>query len=126
MDTEELKQNRKEFIDDIVMYYSADVSRRAVVDLKDGDSTCKYRTADGRKCAVGRHVPDDVYDILMEGHSINTDGMKKYLPETILSLGVDFLQDVQQLHDCDDNWDDKGISPYGKIVVETIMARHCS
>lgn len=131
MEAEYLRQKRREFLDDTVMYYSADVSRRAVVAIdgpKDGEpkSACKYRTSDGRKCAVGRHVHDDAYDILMEGHSINTEAMKKYLPEKILSLGIDFLQEIQQLHDCDDNWNDKGISLQGKTVAETMMSQYCA
>jgi len=34
------------------------------------DGTCAYRGKDGKKCAVGVIIPDDVYDVEMEGKPV--------------------------------------------------------
>src|SRR5688500_10288568 len=41
------------------------------IDNEGGLSQCKYRTPEGKTCAVGCLVPDYVYDERMEGHSIS-------------------------------------------------------
>lgn len=38
----------------------------------EGDGQCKYRTEDGKKCAIGCLIPDDRYDHLLEGRGVGS------------------------------------------------------
>lgn len=127
MEISELKQKRKEFLDDTWQYYAEDISRRAVEGIigNVAKSSCKYKTSDGRKCSIGRHIPDDVYDPIIEGNSIIGGMVTKRIPSNILELGIEFLQEIQQLHDCDDNWYKLGLSSLGEENVGRIMDIYC-
>lgn len=35
-------------------------------------ATCMYKTPDDRKCAIGLHIPDEIYDPDMEGMGVLT------------------------------------------------------
>lgn len=132
MELAELKQKRKEFLEDTWKYYDEDVSRRAIelkiatVDpidpTKDNKlkSICKYKTSDGKKCAIGRYIPDDKYDPSIEGKGIGQEGVSNILPKEIMDLGDEFLVKIQLLHDCDDNWNEYGLSGQGESQVADI------
>lgn len=65
--------------------------------------TCKYRTTDGLKCAIGCHIPDELYSRRMEGDSVyqlveRYPETQKYIPET-LTLAAD-LQDIHDTNGC--------------------------
>lgn len=120
---------KKEFLDDMVAFYSVDpIDRRAV-----NYDVCKYKTTDGKKCAIGRWILDENYDKDFEGNGIQS--WKTYestgktilqsLPEEIQLLGDEFLRDVQNLHDNRTYWDDKGLSVAGKINYDAIDKRYC-
>lgn len=115
MELQEVKQKRKEFLEDTWKYYAEDVSRRAIEGNK-----CKYKTEDGRKCAIGRHMTYDKYDPSIEGNGITLGGVAMLIPNDILNLGLDFLVRIQLLHDCNDNWNDHGLSDHGENVVGEI------
>lgn len=130
MELAELKQKRKEFLEDTWKYYAEDVSRRAVVSIdctkeKQLQSTCRYRTSDGKKCAIGRHIPDNMYDSRLEGQNIGGGQLSNAIPSEILDLGEHFLQTIQLLHDCDDNWNDHGLSAHGELMVAQIEEGFC-
>lgn len=127
MELQELKQKRKEFLEDTWQYYAEDVSRRAIEGILSDvtKSCCKYKTSDGRKCAIGRHIPDSSYDFYIEGQNIIGGQLDGIIPATISALGNEFLQEVQQLHDCNDNWYKLGLSSLGEENVARIMDIYC-
>lgn len=71
---------------------------------------CMYRGDDGRKCAVGVLIPDELYTPSMEGRSAE-DMMKIYLDvQNLLGAeNVEFLEAMQQVHDSNpydaEEWD---------------------
>ncbi len=110
---------RKEFLDDMVAFYSEDVNRRAVE-----SGACCYRTRDGRKCAIGRYILDELYNDSIEGKNalhcnFSSNGM---LPLSITSLGIYFLRQVQALHDSSGYWDENGLSEAGKEKYDEIVS----
>ena len=61
---------------------------------------CKYRTANGLKCAVGHLIPDNVYVKHMEGRAISTISESYSLPSDIFNRGNEvLLQELQGAHD---------------------------
>jgi hypothetical protein len=119
MENQELIKARTAFLDDTLDYYGTDTSRRATVYYTLG-ITCQYRTDDGRKCAIGRHIPDEYYYEELEGNSIN-NRIFKVLPENIQKLGVKFLENVQKFHDNTAAWNKDGITGHGKIMYLNIL-----
>ena len=105
----ELQQKQLDFLEDTVKYYSEDISRRAV-----NNYSCRYRTNDGRKCAIGRFIPDDLYNEKIEEHSIGEIFKYEFIPDELKELGVNFLYDIQHLHDNDSNWERRGLSSEGE------------
>lgn len=127
---EELKAARLAFLEDTIAYYSADVSRRAA-SVYEG---CCYRTSDGRKCAIGRHIPDDKYVEDIENKAANYTDVLALLPLEVAALSTssytfnrthyDFLHDVQRLHDHGEYWNITGLSEYGVSQVNVIKQRY--
>lgn len=112
-----IKRRRLEFLEDTVEFYNEDVNRRATEGSIRG--MCSYKTPDGRKCAIGRHIPDKLYTENIEGNSID-ENIMNLLPIKIRKLSKGFLAAVQSLHDKDINWTKKGISNIGLKDVERI------
>lgn len=113
---------RKEFLEDTVAYYSADpVGRRAVV--KEGIiGLCYYRHPDdpSKRCAAGRWIPDEKYDVSLEKKVVDTDEVFVCLEEEVQKLGKAFVRDVQYLHDGSVHWNDEGLSEEGKEYLASI------
>ncbi len=117
-----LAKRRLAFLNDTLEYYSTDVSRRNI----DDDRNCLYsplnKNSDG--CAIGRFMKktDSAFLDKNKIGSIITV-FNKYperIPLWMKSLGIDFLNVIQLLHDENDYWNEKGLSPDGKIRVDTI------
>lgn len=122
-----IESRRLEFLEDTVRYYSEDVLRRAV--SKTGK--CQYKTEDGRKCAIGRHIIKDKDCEAFDMSKDNTvqEIIRKNpdcLPEHVKELGVVFLINIQKLHDSRLYWNDNGISQEGKQEIEVIKREHCT
>lgn len=64
---------------------------------KAGD--CVYRTPEGLECAAGQVWPDELYNEVMEGQSINGLADANDVPESLRSH-LTLLKDLQQAHDC--------------------------
>lgn len=69
-----------------------------------GGAGCVYRGEEGRKCAVGHCIPDDVYDPMMEGYGVDDvadkfDEVVDALPFFRNTHILDFLYDAQDAHD---------------------------
>jgi hypothetical protein len=61
-----------------------------------GINACRYRGDDGRRCAVGWLIPDELYTEEMEGEA--ADGVADLLGVTDRALVV-LLEDMQDTHD---------------------------
>lgn len=116
-----IEERRLEFLEDTVKYYSEDVSRRALT--KEG--SCKYKTEDGKKCAIGRFIIENKYNPNMDINS-NMSAItliSEYegcLPIEIIKLGGTFLCSIQTLHDNKDFWDGVGLTPKGIEYISII------
>lgn len=82
---------------------------------------CMYEPLGGEKkygCAVGRLLPTEIQKqcdttYLGQGSGVTNARILKMLPEDILALGKDFLEELQSLHDNSDNWTEEGVSRHG-------------
>lgn len=59
---------------------------------------CMYRCEDGRKCAVGALIPDDMYDDYFEGKLADDPDIVAALPAEY-RVGAVFLRSMQLQHD---------------------------
>lgn len=88
---------------------------------------CSYRTTDGLKCAVGCLIPDELYNPILEGRSvegIRSITLRQYIYPTLYTFidkNFDILQDLQSLHDSDNAWDSNTFSKIGKSEIESII-----
>jgi hypothetical protein len=74
------------------------------------DYQCRYRAADGGKCAVGVLLPDELYVESMEGQSLSgliTNAHKRGWPElpSWMEENASLLMDLQGAHDSDFYWE---------------------
>lgn len=72
---------------------------------KDGYS-CKYRSADGKMCAVGCLIEDDYYSTNLEGEGADAPDVLEAVsnsllvdPEDLYDIDGDFLLELQAIHD---------------------------
>jgi hypothetical protein len=65
--------------------------------------SCRYRTADGRSCPVGRLIPDDKYSSFCEGKACFSVIRNDYvnIPNGVTK---EQLADIQEFHDCSGQW----------------------
>lgn len=125
-----LKKRRKEFLDETVRYYSADTSRRATAidSCNNILGSCRYRLfafegdPNPKKCALGRHIPDELYNPDVECLSSKDSEFMVLLPKEVSELGAEFLSDIQSLHDVDANWGaTSGLTDWGQEEYERIL-----
>lgn len=102
--------------------------------IKDG--ACVYLNEDtNRCCAIGRYLVSDaciVYDNDEVNNLSNTaidtifdnDRLKKLAPKWMQDVNIEYLTNIQQLHDEDSNWTDIGISDRGKETVNNICFKY--
>lgn len=109
----DLQQRQLAFLEDTITYYSEDVNRRATINER-----CMYRTPDGKKCAIGRYIPDDKYCDDYEG--FNCSYIIDMLPKEIQEFNMIFLKEIQRLHDKDEYWTLTGLSQLGIHTVNCI------
>ncbi len=89
---------------------------------------CKYYIEGKQGCAVGRLI-DDIelrkkLDRNHEGGETDVSSVFELLPDNVKELGVEFLTDLQALHDTKALWDDKGLNVHGKDRVGQIKRNH--
>lgn len=120
-----------ELLNDTIAYYSVDpVNRRCYNSI---NGACAYSPKTINKvglsngCAIGRHLRPEVqkrFDTTSQlstiGRIISDDENKKLLPEWMQKMNVDFLTDIQNLHDLDIYWDENGLTESGKFAVKYI------
>ncbi len=82
---------------------------------------CQYITGDGRKCAIGRLITDDLASNLEKNYGgKRVNDVFKFLPKDIQELGEDFLEYLQTLHDSRHYWNETGLTDSGKSFVSLI------
>ncbi len=121
------KQEYLDLLDETVKYYEEDPNRRAVAKDTNGDTICRYRTEDGRKCAVGRCL--ETYDASIESWSADKKDFtavgdfiikEEYFFEKYKGFNRSFWTELQLLHDGKQYWTNKGLSDYGEKEVSRI------
>jgi hypothetical protein len=133
MNNTELARLREAFLNETVEYYSADpVGRRCRGRNGGGFDGCEYapetlgKQATSEGCAIGRKLPREIaleLDELQAG-SVCDHLTWNRLPEELTSLGQEFLQAVQTLHDISDYWTAIGLSTKGKNLVQRIRRNY--
>ncbi len=124
-----IKQRRLEFLDETVAFYSEDTSRRALQ-----NRACKYRTDDGKKCAIGRVIPDELYTPAIDAlknssvyYIIDNPNLCYIIPLSIRELGANFLFKVQRFHDMDHYWGPvSGLTSDGLNEYNAIKLEYCT
>lgn len=109
------KERMRAILDDTVEYYSEDTSRRCF----EPGYGCFYRS-EGKKCAIGRFIPDENYSLEMEEEGATTiiSRFHNCLPPEIEELPSKFLGNLQFFHDNAFNWGEEGLTGQGKESVE--------
>lgn len=115
-----LKEKRLAFLNDTVAFYNS--NNRSV---KHGH--CLYHNPDdGNSCAIGMRIEDKrlcaKFDSLTDS-GVSEEFVFNLLPSDLKLLGQEFLYNIQKLHDCSSNWEDEGLSEYGKVEVIKIISR---
>lgn len=102
-------------------------NRSIVRDVDSGMPRCIYSGEIG--CAVGRLIPDkslcEKMDADENNTSVNCDFIQNLLPKDVKELGMEFLTDLQCLHDSCDSWDEFGLSESGLQWWNSIKEQHC-
>lgn len=138
---ETLQEKRLEFLNETVGFYTN--NPRSITETGE----CIYSpTSKSVGCAIGRHIEDK--DLCKQLDNHRSGGLAAteifytfdLLPEKLKALGKDFLQDVQDLHDCDVYWANTdlhsinfnlpssskvGLSVSGKEKYRTIVKFYC-
>jgi hypothetical protein len=68
------------------------------------EGECLYRLGDD-KCFIGPLIGDEHYDPTMEGHPIR-ELMKIFATPVWFRIHVDFIEELQRIHDNETNWGD--------------------
>lgn len=96
----------EDFLNDMYCYYSMNPHMRAANDK----GTCFYRQkcADGtiKKCAIGRHISDELYNEGLETRGVDDIAVSQVAP-SLSNLYNSFLRDVQMFHDNPRMWEIK-------------------
>ena len=97
--------NRQEIFDTVAKHLLAQMKQSKLVD-QSGDAFCAYRSDDGKKCAVGALIPDELYDPDMEDKGCEWivqmhPDLHPYLVATDISYGMSLidLRRLQAIHD---------------------------
>ena len=80
------------------------------------DGSCRYKTPDGLKCAVGCLIPDELYNEKMEGSMVNRISEEL----EFLKPHVPMLMGLQLIHDNEEYWDEKGINKAGRDQLDFV------
>lgn len=80
---------------------------------------CAYRAPDGRKCALGVLIPDELYESRFEDMSASwvlsaSDGLQAMFPEQVRQL----LGELQQVHDREQGYPEPDFEPGLALVAK--------
>ena len=111
----DIKARQLKFLDDTVSFYN--LGNRAVCHVEG----CIYTPRDYTPgCAIGRwsNTPEKL------NGRVRNEKNWPYLPKWMQEMSIDFLQDIQLLHDRPRYWTTTGLSREGKIFYKQIKLDH--
>lgn len=126
MNEQEIKAKRLSIVEDVAKHYTS-TNRAASLET----NSCQYAPIEGvsEGCAVGRLIADKELCKLMDtrGCSINSVSQifSEMVPQELKDLDLEFLRDLQIIHDEPSNWNSSGLSTYGQESIERIINRYC-
>ena len=110
-----LGMSRQEMFDKVCQHLKTQKKRSMLSNY----GLCAYRDHDGLKCAVGALIPDDFYDVYMNvvHNTSSVINLMRNIPELkIEEVNLDFLDELQRIHDNRIYWDENGFN--GKGILE--------
>lgn len=107
---------RLEFLQSTINHYNS--KNRAV---NENGSCCYTPTATSDGCAIGRWLDKKTLDSIC--NTVIVRDIEEKLPVWMFNLGLDFLTEIQTLHDMDDFWNPLGLSPEGKEFVKSLYIK---
>lgn len=118
---------KEEFLEDTIQYFS-DPNKRCVSDF--GNCFYSPQDSDQTGCAIGRFMTPEnaqLADNLGGADGLNYKTMysiyRSLIPEFMLEWNLDFLDNVQRLHDNSEYWNKTGLSEQGKKYLQEIKKR---
>lgn len=126
-----MDKTKVEIIQETSDWYGADPSRRASRINDRGSRVCEYLSPNGNMCAAGRCIVDPQPEWEGTINNIYIPGMTAedkvdvewHFKKEYQGHDIEFWQDIQSLHDSEENWSETGISVVGQIEVEKLIAR---
>jgi len=125
----DLKSKRLAVLESTLNYFT--ISNRSVVRTMNR-RTCQYAPIEGvsEGCAVGRLIKDK--DLCKRLDDNGKDGMSatvvvdvwEQLPKSVQELGLQFLSELQILHDSDIFWCNEGLNKEGQKALARIKRNH--
>tara|TARA_R110000822_G_C14954061_1_gene455347 strand:- start:75 stop:461 length:387 start_codon:yes stop_codon:yes gene_type:complete len=115
----------EEIINETVDFYAQDPDARRSMDGND----CLFQNSEGARCAMGRCMTEKgIKDVLSEdkNQAYSTDlknPLDYYLRKRYRGKPLDLWDDLQDLHDTPDNWDEKGLTEHGRVAVAWLLDR---
>jgi hypothetical protein len=90
------------------------------------NGACRYYPSQPNTegCAIGRKLPTELQLELDEYgcmSGVASSNVFNKLPDNLKELGQSFLSKIQGLHDTQGNWNEEGLSSYGKLSVDLII-----
>lgn len=109
----------QEIFDKVVTHLRTQGEQASIL-KSDGGYSCRYRTEDGLKCAVGCLIPDDDYSPSMEGTYASSVISRNRDKLSYLSPHLALLDDLQAVHDDRSHWSVQGFSSSGEGALASI------
>lgn len=103
-----MTKNAQQIFDEVATHLFAQGVRSMAVVQGEFDRElilqCAYRGNDGCKCAVGLFIPDDKYNVMMEGLGLHTVSIQDSLKGVTDRAQHGLLSELQVLHDDESVW----------------------
>jgi hypothetical protein len=110
-----------ELLNETKDFYAEDTSQRATIRVH-GAQTCLYTTPDGRHCAIGRKLPQEILEAL-GSDILPVCALLKRQPkvDSLFDLPEVFLSKLQDFHDDEENWNCQGLSQIGNYTYQKLL-----
>lgn len=122
----DIKERRRAFLEDTKNFYNYNNRALRHSSYPHGGKFCVYSpTVNSPGCAIGRWAPK-LARRKFDAVSVFGDGIAERLPVWMIEMGLDFLGEVQVLHDTPFYWNDTGLSDKGKKAYRRIVEEYCT